>query len=1064
MAAKNLNLAVKLKAIDKLSGPLKNVAGASGQVVDALKKTQDRLKSVDAQTDQFNAFRQLRQQSKETTQSLNQAQAEVKQLAVRMKAASTPIKSLKKDLGAAEQQVAELAQEMKQSKQPSDLLTYQFKEAQKEATRLSKAFKKAERENKSLSKEFEQGKSKVQQLQQAHTKETQKLQQMRQALNKAGVSTKNLSGAQASAKQETNELNQAFDKQAKKLERIAQLEDKAAKSKERMQKSMQVSANMSVAGFGLQQTGQGIQRALGGPMRVAAEFEEKMAGVGAVANASEADLAKLTATSRKLGAETSYSASESADGMKYLAMAGFKTNQIIATMPGLLNLAKAGATDLAAASDISSDILSGFGLNPDQMGRVSDVLTATFTTANTNLGMLGETMKYVAPIARQAGMSLEETSAMAGLLGNVGIKSSQAGTTLRAMITRLAAPTGAAAKTLESLGVETQDASGNMRNMIDVIGDMAAATDGMGSAEKLQALKDVFGEEPAAGMAELLSQEGAQGITKYLDVVTNSQGRAAQIANKMGNNAKGKLKELSSAAESLQITLGNALLPTIKSVSIWLTNVARGVERWAAAHPGLVRMLTITVGAIGALATVGGPLLLAFASLNSIVAITRYGMAAFSAVSKLTAIRMGLVTTAQWAMNTALLANPISLIIVAVVALIAVLAVLIYKYFEPLKAFLGGLWDGFLQGFSPVIDACSGLFTALEPLGAVLSWVWNGVKAVFDWFSQLIQPVESSAASLQSAAGAGVSFGKLIGEALSLVLLPIRMVIGGISLLADLISWVGGVVSSAFGGIQNGTLSFWDVLKTVFEWSPIGLLMKGWGAAFGWIKGKLDWLGGAVDSVKSFFGFGDDEEESPGKSANLTQQAAAANKVNKPKAISAGMYGTGSAIVPDAYSYSYSYSPPKPVATVNQPALVQQAKTAARLEAVKPQVAASQTSAVNKVSTPKAIAAAGMLAAGTIALPAAAEPVQLAPTYQDTVAAYQAPAVSGSGQVTIPSIAQTSKPAPSGSTSITISQLDINVQSAPGTDAKDIAIEVRKQFTQLMHEQQASKRGDLYDA
>ncbi|MDN4032082.1 phage tail tape measure protein, partial [Chryseobacterium gambrini] len=133
-------------------------------------------------------------------------------------------------------------------------------------------------------------------------------------------------------------------------------------------------------------------------------------------------------------------------------------------------------------------------------------------------------------------------------LGNVGIKSSQAGTTLRAMVSRLAAPTGAAAKTLERLGVSTKDASGDMRNMVEIIGDIVEATENMGSAEKLQVLTDVFGEAPAAGMAELLSQEGAGGITKYLEVVNNANGRAAQVANKMGDNAKGKLKELSSAA------------------------------------------------------------------------------------------------------------------------------------------------------------------------------------------------------------------------------------------------------------------------------------------------------------------------------------------------------------------------------------------------------------------------------------------------------------------------------------------------------------------------------------
>ncbi|EHM1247557.1 phage tail tape measure protein [Salmonella enterica] len=1021
MASKNMNLAVKLQAIDKMSAPLKNVAGASGQVIESLKQTQERLKAIDSQTDQFNAFRQLRQQSKETTQALDQAQQEVTQLALRMKEAQGPTKALKRDLDAAERQVAELAQEMKAAQQPNDLLTYRFKEAQKEANRLGQEFRRTERENKSLSREFDQAKNRVNQLQQAHLQETQKLQEMRQALNRAGVSTKDLAGAQSKAKQEASQLNQEFDRQAKKLERIAEIEARVAKSKERLQKSMQVSANMTVAAFGAQQAGQTIKQALGGPMQVAADFEEQMAGVAAVANATDDQLSTLTATARRLGAETSFSASESAEGMKYLAMAGFKTNQIIASMPGLLDLAKAGATDLGATSDIASDILSGFGMKPEQMSRVSDVLTATFTTANTNLTMLGETMKYVAPVARQAGMSLEETAAMAGLLGNVGIKSSQAGTTLRAMVSRLAAPTGAAAKTLERLGVSTKDASGDMRNMVEIIGDIAEATENMGSAEKLQVLKDVFGEEPAAGMAELLSQEGAGGITKYLEVVNNANGRAAQVANKMGDNAKGKLKELSSAAESLQITLGNALLPVVKDVSTWLTEVTRGVDKWAEAHPGLVRVLTIAGAAVGALAAAGAPLLLAMASINSMMAMTRYGMTAFGAISQLTAVRMGLVTAAQWALNAAILANPITWIIVAVVALIAVLGVLIYKYFEPLKAFLSGFWDGFIQGFAPVIQSCSGLFAALSPIGDALGWVWNGVKAVFDWFGRLFQPVNASAESLQAATSAGTSFGQFVGAALNILLFPVKLVIAGITNLVNLISWAVGVAGAAWEGIKSGAFSLWDALKTVFEWSPIGLMMKGWGVAFNWIKGKLDWLGSAVSKVKSFFGFGGGDEQAKESGPNL-EQLAEAEKTR------------------------------------------QQAEAVARLEVVKPSVPEPQVEAAKRVSAPKAAAAAGVIAASAAAMPAAAEPVQLSPVYQETVATYQAPAVSVPQSASIPALAASQPVMAGGGTTISIGQLDIHVQGNQGMDTQELAIEVRKQFMQLMHEQQAKHRGDLYDS
>ncbi|GHY01039.1 phage tail tape measure protein [Vibrio cholerae] len=1023
MASKNMNLAVKLQAIDKMSAPLKNVAGASGQVIESLKQTQERLKAIDSQTDQFNAFRQLRQQSKETTQALDQAQQEVTQLALRMKEAQGPTKALKRDLDAAERQVAELAQEMKAAQQPNDLLTYRFKEAQKEANRLGQEFRRTERENKSLSREFDQAKNRVNQLQQAHLQETQKLQEMRQALNRAGVSTKDLAGAQSKAKQEASQLNQEFDRQAKKLERIAEIEARVAKSKERLQKSMQVSANMTVAAFGVQQTGQVITNTLMGPVNVAADFEEKMSGVGAVANATDQQLAQLTATARKLGAETSFSASQSADGMKYLAMAGFKTNQIIAAMPGLLDLAKATGMgeDLGTTSDIASDILSGFGLLPEQMGQLSDVLAKTTTTANTDLRLLGETMKYVGPVARSAGMDLQETAAMAGLLSNVGIKGSQAGTTLRSMVLNLAAPTGAAAKTLQKLGISTKDASGDMRNMVEILGDVAKATENMGSAEQLEALVDIMGKEPATGFQELINQEGAGGVTKYLEVLRTADGAAAQIAAKMGDNARGKLKELSSAAESLQISLGNILLPVVKDFAVWATNVTRRIEAWANAHPGLTKGLIFVAAAVGALALAGAPLLLAMASINSMMAMTRYGMTAFGAISQLTAVRMGLVTAAQWALNTAILANPITWIIAAVVALIAVLGVLIYKYFEPLKAFLSGFWDGFIQGFAPVIQSCSGLFAALSPIGDALGWVWNGVKAVFDWFGRLFQPVNASAESLQAATSAGTSFGQFVGAALNILLFPVKLVIAGITNLVNLISWAVGVAGAAWEGIKSGAFSLWDALKTVFEWSPIGLMMKGWGVAFNWIKGKLDWLGSAVSKVKSFFGFGGGDEQAKESGPNL-EQLAEAEKTR------------------------------------------QQAEAVARLEVVKPSVPEPQVEAAKRVSAPKAAAAAGVIAASAAAMPAAAEPVQLSPVYQETVATYQAPAVSVPQSASIPALAASQPVMAGGGTTISIGQLDIHVQGNQGMNTQELAIEVRKQFMQLMHEQQAKHRGDLYDS
>ncbi|MFI3271942.1 MAG: phage tail tape measure protein [Pseudomonadota bacterium] len=217
----------------------------------------------------------------------------------------------------------------------------------------------------------------------------------------------------------------------------------------------------------------GLLGALGLSVRTAALFEDQMAKVGAVSRASAQDMELLTKQARELGASTQFSAREAAEAQQYLAMAGFTVQQNLAALPSVLNLAAATAMDLGRASDISSDILSAFGLEAKEMNRVADTLALTCATTNVNMELLGDTMKYVAPVARMAGLSLEETAAMAGLLGNVGIKGSQAGTTLKAMLNKLSAPTTEAKALFEQLGVTVQDASGNLRSPVAILGEMS---------------------------------------------------------------------------------------------------------------------------------------------------------------------------------------------------------------------------------------------------------------------------------------------------------------------------------------------------------------------------------------------------------------------------------------------------------------------------------------------------------------------------------------------------------------------------------------------------------------
>jgi TP901 family phage tail tape measure protein len=520
---------------------------------------------------------------------------------------------------------------------------------------------------------------------------------------------------------------QAVDKMTAPLRRASdnarrttnKLSDAMARMNKRMEKSMQ----MTFAADAVGGAGRKIGQALRGPVDAAIAFEESMSKVGAISGATGKDMAALTDAARNLGATTSFSAAEAAEGMTFLGMAGFKTNQIVASMPGLLNLARAGATDLGRASDIVSDVMSGFKLEAADMGRISNVMAKTFTSSNVTLEMLGETMKYVAPIASSVGVSLEEVSAMTGLLGNVGIKGSQAGTTLRAAILRLSAPTGAASDALADLGVSTVDSMGNMRNMVDIIGDLAAASDGMGNADKLKILKDIFGEEPAAGMAELLGQ-GQSGITQFLDQVKNSQGTAKQISDQMGDNMAGGIKEFKSAMESLAITVGNQLLPALKAITAGIKGIVQGMTGWAKEHP------TLTKGIVTIAAVVGG-LLVAIA----------VGIKIWAAFS----VAIGAVGVAFTALKAIVLANPIGLAIAA----IAAGAYLIYENWGAISEFFTGIWNGIKATFMDGVNSVLGMINQVKSI--LPDWMGGGTSIESNTTNQALPAIKAPGANNSSA-------------------------------------------------------------------------------------------------------------------------------------------------------------------------------------------------------------------------------------------------------------------------------------------------------------------------
>lgn len=373
------------------------------------------------------------------------------------------------------------------------------------------------------------------------------------------------------------------------------------------------------AGGMLAMGGHQLMRGLQAPLNVAMQYEAAMDKVGAVANIQKSSVAykELNAQAKQLGENTAFSASQAAEGMQYLAMAGFNPEQIKQTMPGMLDLAKAGDTDLATTADISSNILSGFGMEASEMGKLGDVLTAAFTSSNTNLTMLGDTMKYVAPMAAKAGASIEETAAMAGLLGNVGIQASQAGTSMRAMFTRLAGPPKMAADALSAIGVQTKDAAGNMRKMPDILADVYNSTKHLGNGDQLEIFKRIAGDEAGAAFAELVKQAGTGGLQEYIAKLEHSSGRASQVARQMADNLKGDITALNSAKEGMQITFAELFTPDMRKSTQYLTQIVRGVNDWMKQNPRLAKSLGMVAGVMASLGiavgvvAIAGPILLA---------------------------------------------------------------------------------------------------------------------------------------------------------------------------------------------------------------------------------------------------------------------------------------------------------------------------------------------------------------------------------------------------------------------------------------------------------------------
>ena len=329
-------------------------------------------------------------------------------------------------------------------------------------------------------------------------------------------------------------------------------------------------------------------------IQTTAQFEQSMANVKAITGATGKEFDTLTAFARELGATTMMSAQESADAMAFLGMAGWRTSEMMEGLPAILDLTVASGRDFATVADIVSDNLTAFGMTASQATEYSDALAYAMSNANVNMDTLGESLKYIAPVATSAGVSMQEAVAMTMMLGDAGIKGSQAGTTLRTVMLNLTGANEKATAKLKELGVAVFDSEGKTRSFADIIRDLNKATEGMTDAQKTAIANTLVGKTAVSGFSVLLDQ-GADKLQAYTDGIHNSSGASAEMAEIMGDTLQGKVKIFESAMQDLQITIGNALLPTLTAGVESLTNFVT----WLGQGCPLVQEATVELGAFG---------------------------------------------------------------------------------------------------------------------------------------------------------------------------------------------------------------------------------------------------------------------------------------------------------------------------------------------------------------------------------------------------------------------------------------------------------------------------------
>ena len=663
---------------------------------------------------------------------------------------------------------------------------------------------------------------------------TQKQKLLKDAIASTSEKLETLKEAQKQAKEqlERGELGQdkydALQREIVETEQeLKRLQEQAATTSVTLEKIAAAGDKFEKAGDSITNAGKQISVAsaavtgLGvAAVKTAADFDSAMANVAAISGATGDDLQALRDKAREMGEKTKFSASEAADAMSYMAMAGWKTGDMLSGIEGIMNLAAASGEDLATTSDIVTDALTAFGLTAEDSAHFADILAAASSNANTNVSMMGETFKYCAPVAGALGYSAEDVAEAIGLMGNAGIKSTQAGTALRTMMTKLQGELKLSGEALGEVTIQTANADGSMRELSDILADCRTAFSKMSESEAAAAAETLVGKNAMSGFLALMNSAPGD-IDKLRNAIENCDGSAEDMAAIMQDNLNGQLTILKSQLEELAISFGEMLMPIIRKVVTAVQGFVDKLNNMDEAQ----RKTIITIGLVIAAL---GPFLVILGTVISTVgkSMKAYASAAKGIKKLMVAVKSG--TGIFGKLGTAL--GGISAPVLAIVAVIAVLVAAFTHLWKTNDGFRENIIATWTQIKETVSNFCQGIVDRLNSLGFEFSSITEVLKAVWDGFCDLLGPVFEGAF-------------RFISDTLSTVL---DVILNTVDFFIAVFSgdWEGAweAVKNIFSSIWNGLVSwFTNILETIK-----GVL----DVALGWIGTSWEQV---WTNVKNFF-------------------------------------------------------------------------------------------------------------------------------------------------------------------------------------------------------------------